>query len=152
MVACWVGSTIPRVKLGQHMRTTLHAAVVSHHQAGLIVTSRTACAGRIITVTIRPPRKRPGRKIRSLIVLTLCRKAAAWHGANRYSVRWCRSECHSVQLGGGAIIRAPITPKLLWPQKVATQKRFDHVTLRPRSGLFVCPPKIVTLRDLKFRS
>ncbi len=28
-------------------------------------------------------------------------------GANRYSVRWCGSECHSVQLGGGAIIKAP---------------------------------------------
>ncbi len=28
-------------------------------------------------------------------------------GANRYSVGWCRSECHSVQLGGGAIVKAP---------------------------------------------
>jgi hypothetical protein len=28
-------------------------------------------------------------------------------GANRYSVGWCWSECHSVQLGGGAIVKAP---------------------------------------------
>ncbi len=27
-------------------------------------------------------------------------------GANRYSVGWCGSECHSVQLGGGAIVKA----------------------------------------------
>jgi hypothetical protein len=33
-------------------------------------------------------------------------------GANRYSVGWCGSECHSVQLGGGAIVKAP-TPTLL---------------------------------------
>jgi hypothetical protein len=68
MVSSWVGSTIPRVRLGQRMRTTLHAAVVSYRQADLIVTSKMACAGRIVTVTIRPPRKHPGRKIRSLIV------------------------------------------------------------------------------------
>jgi hypothetical protein len=68
MVACWVRSTIPRVRLGQRMGTTLHAAVVSHHQGGLIVTSKTACAGWIVTVTSRPPRKPPGRKIRSLTV------------------------------------------------------------------------------------
>ncbi len=29
--------------------------------------------------------------------------------ANLYSVGWCESECHSVQLGGGAIIKAPIS-------------------------------------------
>ncbi len=40
IVSCWVGSTIPRDRLDQHMRTTLHAAVVSHHRAGLIVTSK----------------------------------------------------------------------------------------------------------------
>jgi hypothetical protein len=68
MVSSRVGSTIPRVRLGQRMRTTLHAVVVSYRQAGLIVTSKMACAGRIITVPIRPPRKHPGRKIRSLIV------------------------------------------------------------------------------------
>ncbi len=28
-------------------------------------------------------------------------------GANRYSVGWCGSECHSVQLGGGTIVKAP---------------------------------------------
>jgi hypothetical protein len=78
MVSSWVGSTIPRVRLGQHMRTTLYAAVVSHCQAGLIVTIKMACAGRIVTVTIRPPQKHPGQKIRSLIVqLKLCRKATA---------------------------------------------------------------------------
>jgi hypothetical protein len=27
--------------------------------------------------------------------------------ANRYSVRWCGSVCHSVQLGGGAVVKAP---------------------------------------------
>jgi hypothetical protein len=31
-------------------------------------------------------------------------------GANRYSVGWCGSECHSVQLGGGAIVKAPQLP------------------------------------------
>jgi hypothetical protein len=36
------------------MRTTLHAAVMSHRQAGLIVSSKMACAGQIVTVTIRP--------------------------------------------------------------------------------------------------
>jgi hypothetical protein len=30
-------------------------------------------------------------------------------GANRYSAGWCGSECHSVQLGGGAIVKAPPT-------------------------------------------
>ncbi len=34
-------------------------------------------------------------------------------GANRYSAGWCGSECHSVQLGGGAIVKAPILPSLL---------------------------------------
>jgi hypothetical protein len=28
-------------------------------------------------------------------------------GANRYSVGWCGSECHSVQLGGDTIVKAP---------------------------------------------
>ncbi len=28
-------------------------------------------------------------------------------GANRHSAGWCGSECHSVQLGGGAIVKAP---------------------------------------------
>jgi hypothetical protein len=68
MEPSWVGLTIPQVRLGQRMRMTLHAAVVSHRQAGLIVTSKMACAGRIVTVTIRPPRKHPGRKIWSLII------------------------------------------------------------------------------------
>ncbi len=40
MVSCWVGSTIPRVRLVQRMCTTLHAAMVAHHQAGLIVTMK----------------------------------------------------------------------------------------------------------------
>jgi hypothetical protein len=68
MVSSWVGSTIPRVRLGQRMRTTLHAAVVSYRQAGLIVTRKIACVGQIVTVTIRPPQKHPGQQIRSLIV------------------------------------------------------------------------------------
>jgi hypothetical protein len=54
MVSCWVGSAILRVRLGQRMFTTLHAVVVSHRQAGLIVTIKMACVGRIVTVTIRP--------------------------------------------------------------------------------------------------
>jgi hypothetical protein len=62
MLSSWVGSTIPRVRLGQRMCTTLHAAVVSYRQTGLIVTSKMACAGRIGTVTIRTPRKHPGQK------------------------------------------------------------------------------------------
>jgi hypothetical protein len=37
-------------------------------------------------------------------------------GANRYSVGWCGSECHSVQLGGGAIVKAPnLTSSLIPP-------------------------------------
>jgi hypothetical protein len=36
------------------MRMTLHAMVVSHRQAGLIVTIKMASAGRNVTVTIRP--------------------------------------------------------------------------------------------------
>jgi hypothetical protein len=44
MVTVRVGLTIPRVRLGQRMRTTLHAAVISHRQVGLIVTSKTAFA------------------------------------------------------------------------------------------------------------
>jgi hypothetical protein len=59
VVSCWVGSTIPRVRLDQRMRTTLHAAVVSHFQEGLIVTIQMAYAGWIITVWIRPLRKHP---------------------------------------------------------------------------------------------
>jgi hypothetical protein len=68
MLSFWVGLTLPWVRLGQRMRTTLHAAVVAPRQAGQIVTSKMACAGRIITVTIRPLRNNPGRKIWSLIV------------------------------------------------------------------------------------
>jgi DNA-binding protein YbaB len=45
------------------MRMTLHAVVVSHHQAGLIVTIKMACAGQIVAVTIRPLRNNPGQKI-----------------------------------------------------------------------------------------
>ncbi len=48
------------------MRMTLHAAVVSHRQAGLIVTIKMAGAGLNVTVTIRPLRHHPGRKIWSL--------------------------------------------------------------------------------------
>jgi hypothetical protein len=100
MVVSWVGSTTPQFRLGQHMHTTLHAAVVSHHQLVLIVTLKTACAKQIVTVTIRPLWNNPGRKIQSLIVqLKLCRMATASQGVNRYSVGWCGSECHSVQLG-----------------------------------------------------
>ncbi len=54
MVSSWVGLAIPRVRLGQRMRMTLHAALVSHRQAGLIVTSKMACAGRIITLQSGP--------------------------------------------------------------------------------------------------
>ncbi len=64
MVSSWVGSTIPRVRLGKCMRTTLHVAVVSHCQAGLIVTIKMACAGQIVTVTIRSLRNNPGQKSR----------------------------------------------------------------------------------------
>jgi hypothetical protein len=44
------------------MCTTLHAAVVSHHQPGLIVTIKMASAEQNITVTIRPLRNHPGQK------------------------------------------------------------------------------------------
>ncbi len=52
----------------QSMRPTLYAVMVYHHQAGLIVTIKTACVGQIITVTIRPLQNNPGRKILSIIV------------------------------------------------------------------------------------
>jgi hypothetical protein len=37
-------------------------------------------------------------------------------GANRYSVGWCGLKCHSVQRGGGAIVKVPhyLRSKLLW--------------------------------------
>jgi hypothetical protein len=54
MVSSWVGSTIPWVRLGQRMHTTLHAAVVSYRQVGLIVTSKLASAGRIVTDNYAP--------------------------------------------------------------------------------------------------
>ncbi len=54
MVSSWVGSTLHRVRLGQRMRTTLHAAVVSYRQVGQIVTNKMNSAGRIVTMTIRP--------------------------------------------------------------------------------------------------
>jgi hypothetical protein len=54
MVSCWVGSTIPQVRLGQCMRMTLHASMVSQSQAGLIVTIKMAGAGRNIAVTNGP--------------------------------------------------------------------------------------------------
>ncbi len=41
-------------------------------------------------------------------------------GANRYSVGWCGSECHSVQLGVGAIVKAP---KLLCPRILSVSGR-----------------------------
>jgi hypothetical protein len=53
MVSFWLGSTISRVRLGQHILTTLHVAVVSHHQVDLIVTIKMACAG-IVTLNIWP--------------------------------------------------------------------------------------------------
>jgi hypothetical protein len=68
MVSSWVWLTIPWVRYGQRMRTTLHAVVVSHRQAGLIVTIKMAYAGQNVTVTIRPLQKNPGQKIQSLIV------------------------------------------------------------------------------------
>ncbi len=108
MMSCWVGSTIRRVRLGQRMRMTSHVAVVSHGQAGLIVTIKMACVGRIDTVTIRPLQNHPGQKIRSLY---------SWNCVARpqHYMGWIitLSECHSVQLGGGLIIMAPYcTP---WP-------------------------------------
>ncbi len=33
---------------------------------------------------------------------------------NHYSVGWCGSECHSVQLGGGAIVKAPLILGMKW--------------------------------------
>jgi hypothetical protein len=39
-------------------------------------------------------------------------------GANHYSVGWCGSECHSVQRGGGAIVKAPHSCGLSFAQIV----------------------------------
>jgi hypothetical protein len=92
MVSSWVGSTIPRVRLGQRMHTTLHAAVVLYRQAGLIVTSKMACAGQIVTVTIRPPRKHPGRKAESNRIAEV--------GLQGCSMSWRESlQCRIVRVG-----------------------------------------------------
>jgi hypothetical protein len=43
-----------------------------------------------------------------------------------------------------------ITPtQTLGPQNLTTQKRFNHVTLSPKSGRIVRPTEIVTLRPQK---
>ncbi len=49
-----------RVRLGKRMRMTLHAAVESPHQMGLIVTIKMASVGQNVTVTIWPLRNHPG--------------------------------------------------------------------------------------------
>ncbi len=41
------------------------------------------------------------------------------------------------------------TTQTLIPQNLTTQKRFDHLTLSPKSGQIVRPTKIVTLRPQK---
>jgi hypothetical protein len=41
------------------------------------------------------------------------------------------------------------TTQTLIPQNLTTLKRFDHVTLSPKSGRIVRPTKIVTLRPQK---
>jgi hypothetical protein len=47
-------------------------------------------------------------------------------------------------------VRPLMTPtQTLGPQNLTTQKRFDHVTLSPKSGRIVRPTKIVTLRPQK---
>ncbi len=47
-------------------------------------------------------------------------------------------------------VRPLMTPtQTLQPQNLTTQKRFDHVTLSPKSGRIVRPSKIVTLRPQK---
>jgi hypothetical protein len=47
------------------MCTTFHASVMSHHQAGLIVTSKTAIVGQNTTVIISPLQNKPGQNIQS---------------------------------------------------------------------------------------
>ncbi len=61
-----------------------------------------------------------------------------------------------MQLFEGALTLRPptlsplITPtQTLGPQNLTAQKRFDHVTLSPKSGRIVRPTKIVTLRPQK---
>jgi hypothetical protein len=47
-------------------------------------------------------------------------------------------------------LRPLMTPtQTLKPLNLMTQKRFDHVTLSPKSGRIVRPTKIVTLRPQK---
>jgi hypothetical protein len=111
MVSSWVGSTIPRVRLGQRMHTTLYAAVVFHRQTGLIVTSKLACEGQIITVIIGPPRKHPGRKIWSLIdriveVVSQGRSMTWGESLQCLMVRVGVSQCPTG--GGGLIINPPL--------------------------------------------
>jgi hypothetical protein len=56
---------------------------------------------------------------------------------------------------GALTLRPPtvlplMTPtQTLGPQNLTTQKRFDHVTLSPKSGRIVRPTKIVTLQPQK---
>jgi hypothetical protein len=47
-------------------------------------------------------------------------------------------------------VRPLMTPtQTLGPQNLTTQKRFDHMTLSPKSEQIVRPTKIVTLRPQK---
>jgi hypothetical protein len=72
------------------MRTTLHAVVVSYRQAGLIVTSKTACAGRNVTVTIRPLRKHPDPESNRIAEV----------GSQGRSMTWGESlQCRMVRVG-----------------------------------------------------
>jgi hypothetical protein len=89
MVSSCVGSTISQVRLGQRMRTTLHAAVVSHHQAGLIVTSKMACAGQIVSVSTKTPwMKNPESNLIAEVV------------SQGRSMTWGESlQCRMVQVG-----------------------------------------------------
>ncbi len=59
---------------------------------------------------------------------------------------------HDKMVGTGALtLRPPTLPPLMTTtqtltlQNLTTQKRFDHVTLSPKSGRIVRPTKIVTL-------
>jgi hypothetical protein len=98
MVSCWVGSTIPQVGLGQHMCTTLHAAVVSHHQVGLIVTIKMAGAGQNVTVTIRPLQNHPGQKIWSQMIAEVVSHGCSMTGGESLQCQMVRvgvSQCPS---------------------------------------------------------
>ncbi len=125
MEFCWVGLAIFGVRLGQACAQLTNAWVkfsrVAQHR---FLTGPSVCRRPNCPLT-HQAKQRMGRIVRGSdchsqrLDLLLrgrieqfgCGVGLSQYenicGANRYSVGWCGSECHSVQLGGGAIVKAP---------------------------------------------